>query len=267
MKKYLSVYKISFIQEFAYKANFIMWRVRNVLQMFLVYFLWKSIYENGSQSYFGYTESQMLTYVFLVLIVRAFVLSSRAIDVSGEIARGDLANYLLKPVSFFKYYFTKDLSSKSLNFIFAFFEVIIMYLILKPPFFLQNNPVYLTGFIVAIVLAIVMYFILTMITSFVPFWIPEAAWGVNFMFTAIFIEFFSGAVFPLDILPETLYRILTYTPFPYLIYFPIQIYLGQLAYPIMLKGIVVMAVWIGILLLSMNSLWNKGLKVFQVHGK
>jgi ABC-2 type transport system permease protein len=209
----------------------------------------------------------MLTYVFLVLIVRAFVLSSRAIDVSGEIARGELANYLLKPISFFKYYFTKDLSSKSLNLIFAFFEIIILFLILKPPIYLQTDTFFLVGFMIAVVLAIVMYFILTMITSFVPFWIPEAAWGVNFLFTAIFVEFFSGSIFPLDILPEAFYTGVSYTPFPYLIYFPIQIYLGQVNLSAMLRGFTVMMVWIGVLVILMNSLWLKGLRVFQAHGK
>ena len=237
------------------------------MQMFLVYFMWATIYSNGSVNYFGYTESKMLTYVFLVLIVRAFVLSSRAVDVSGEISRGELSNYLLKPISFFKYYFTKDLASKSLNLIFAFFEIIVLYLLLKPPIYLQSDAFILVGFLVAVGLAMVMYFILTMLTSFVPFWIPEAAWGVNFLFTAIFVEFFSGSVFPLDILPAAFYTGVSYTPFPYLVYFPIQIYLGQLSPALMLKGFTVMMVWIGFLVLLMNSIWIKGLRVFQVHGK
>jgi len=115
MKKYFSVFKISFQQEFVYRLNFIMWRLRNVMQIFLVFFLWDTVFSDPKRVVFGYDREKILTYVFAILIVKAFVLSARAVDVAGDIARGDLTNYLLKPVSYFKYWFTRDISSKSLN--------------------------------------------------------------------------------------------------------------------------------------------------------
>lgn len=122
MKKYLELFKISFQQEFVYRLNFIMWRVRNVLQIFLVFFLWDTVFSNSQRVVFGYDRAKILTYVFGLVLVRAFVLSARAVDVGGEVARGDLSNYLLKPISYFKYWLTRDLSSKALNLIFAVFE-------------------------------------------------------------------------------------------------------------------------------------------------
>ena len=93
MKKYWSVFKISFVQEFAYKANFIMWRVRNVFQIFIVFFLWDSIFADPGRELFGYNRAQILTYVFGIIVVKAFVLSARAVDVAGEIGDGRLTNY------------------------------------------------------------------------------------------------------------------------------------------------------------------------------
>src|SRR4030042_569121 len=95
MKKYLSVFKISFQQEFAYRVNFIMWRVRNVTQLFLVFFLWDTVFSAQGKVIFGYDKTRILTYVFGLLIIRAFVLSARAVDVAGEVANGDLSNYLI----------------------------------------------------------------------------------------------------------------------------------------------------------------------------
>ncbi|HJX46074.1 MAG TPA: ABC-2 family transporter protein, partial [Patescibacteria group bacterium] len=132
MKKYLSVFKISFQQEFAYRVNFIMWRVRNVTQLFLVFFLWDTVFSAQGKVIFGYDKTRILTYVFGLLIIRAFVLSARAVDVAGEVANGDLSNYLIKPVSYFKYWLTRDLSSKALNLIFAAFETTALFFILKP---------------------------------------------------------------------------------------------------------------------------------------
>jgi len=177
VNKYLQVFKISFQQEFVYRVNFIMWRVRNVLQIFLVFFLWDTIFSDPGRVVFGYDRARILTYVFGLLIVRAFVLSARTIEVSGEVARGDLSNYLLKPLNYFKYWLTRDISSKTLNLAFAAVEAFILYLILKPPFFIQENLLSLGFFLIAIISAMFIYFVLVFIISAVPLWIPEAGWG------------------------------------------------------------------------------------------
>src|SRR3989344_5901660 len=158
MNKYLQVFKISFEQEFAYRLNFIMWRVRNVLQIFVVFFLWDTIFSFRESTLFGYDRDRILTYVFGLIFVKAFVFSARAQDVSGEIARGEIINYLLKPVNYFKYWLTRDISSKALNLAFATVEFGILYLILKPPLFFQTNPIIILLFLVSIILAMSTYF-------------------------------------------------------------------------------------------------------------
>lgn len=267
MGKYLQIFKISFQQEFAYRVNFVMWRVRNVLQIFLVFFLWDTVFSDPSRTVFGYDRSKILTYVFGLILVRAFVLSARAVDVAGEISRGDLSNYLIKPINYFRYWLARDLSSKALNLIFAIVEASLLYFILRPPFFIQTDLVSIIGFLVLVCLAMFIFFVLLFITSSVPFWIPEAGWGVHFLITVVILEFFSGALFPLDVLPQNLQNILYLLPFPYLIFFPLQVYLGKLSGLIMLKGIVISFFWAIFLWFLMKLIWKKGLKVYQAYGR
>ncbi len=267
MKKYKQVFKASFAQEFAYKTNFVMWRVRNVFQIFLVFFLWDTIFSDPSKQLFGYDRSAILTYVFGLLIVKAFVLSAKATAVAGEISEGKLSFYLLKPINYFKYWLTRDLSSKSLNLVFAAVETTLLYLVLKPPFFLQTNLGFILAFLASIVLAIIIYFVLIFIVSFIPFWWPEVAWGGHFLITVVVIEFLSGALFPLDILPQGLQSVLSYTPFPYLIFFPLQVYLGKISGALLIKGIMVASFWAFFLLFIMKRLWYKGLRVYEGHGQ
>src|SRR3972149_9535968 len=193
MKRYLAVFKISFAQEFVYRLNFIMWRFRNVVQVFLIFFLWDSIFSSPGKVVFGYDRSKILTYIFSLFVVKSLVSSSRSVDIAGDISRGDLTNYLLKPVSYFKYWFTRDISSKSLNLLFAAVEFSLLYLILKPPFFFQTNPLSLIAFVVSIAVAIFIFFTLLFIVSAVPFWAPGMGWGVHFLVTVIIVEFLSGS--------------------------------------------------------------------------
>lgn len=267
MEIFLSIFKISFAQEFAYRLNFIMWRVRNVLQIFLVFFLWDTVFADQGRVVFGYDREKILTYVFGLLIVRGIVLSSRSIEVAGEISRGELGNYLIKPLNYFKYWLSRDLSSKALNLIFAIFETTALFFILKPPFFLQTNPISIIGFVIAIMSAIFIYFVLLFITSSVPFWMPEAGWGIHFVVTVVAVEFLSGALFPLDVLPAVIQNIINLTPFPYLIFFPLQVYLGKITGLAILKGVFISFFWAVALWFAMNFIWKKGLKVYQEHGR
>lgn len=267
MKKFVSIFKISIQQEFAYKLSFIMWRVRNVMQILVFFYLWNAVFENRSGDFLGYNQEKIFTYALALLIIRAIILSSRSADVSSQIARGDISNFLIKPVNFFKYWMTRDLSSKLLNIIFGVLEMTILVILLRPNLFLQTNIIYILFSILSIVIAIIIFFSISMITSFIPFWFPELAWGSQFLFIVVITEFLSGSYFPLDVLPNTIYKILKFTPFPYLVFIPIKIYLGSLNYQEVFSSLVIGTVWCFILFVIMKKVWFKGLKIYEAVGR
>ena len=265
--RYLAVFTISFKQEFAYRLNFIMWRVRNVLQIFVTFFLWNAIFYTQDRVVFGYDRGKILTYVFGLIFIRAIVLSSRSIDVAGDISRGDLNNYLVKPINYFLYWLTRDISSKFLNVIFAVGEAFLLFIILRPPFFLQTNIIQLVTFLCALIFAILIYFILLFMVNSIPFWAPELGWGGHFLVSVVIVEFLSGAMFPIDVLPLVFQKILYLTPFPYLIFFPIEIYLGKIQGLMLVKGLTISLFWIIALWFLMKKIWDKGLKAYQAYGR
>lgn len=267
LAKYLALFKISFQQEFIYRLNFIMWRLRNVVQIFLVFFLWSTIFSDPTRQIFGYDKGKILTYVFGILILKAIVFSSRTIDIAGEISRGDLTNYLLKPINYFRYWFTRDLSSKGLNLIFAFFETLILFLILKPPFYWQASPLILLVFFLSVIVAVILFFELLLIVNMVPFWAPESGWGAQFLFMGIIVEFLSGAIFPIDVLPELIQKILHFLPFSYLLFFPLQVYLGKINLNLIFSGVVISFFWLIALSFIVRFIWNKGLKKYAAEGR
>lgn len=266
MKKYLSVFKISFQQEFAYRINFIMWRVRNVLQIFLIFFLWDTVFADPGKVVFGYNRSQILTYVFGILIMRSVVLSARSVDVAGDVSSGRLTNYLIRPVSYFKYWFTRDLSSKALNLSFASIEFILLFVLLKPPFFFQTNFLSLVLFILSLGIAVAIFFLLLSLFSMFSLWHPEQAWGPSFLLL-IFVEFLGGGVFPLDILPAAVQRGLYFTPFPHLLFIPLQTYLGQIDMATSIKSIFLASMWLGFLFVALKKVWSSGLKIYKSEGR
>lgn len=267
MRKYWQIFKISFEEEFAYKVNFIMWRVRNVFQIIINFFLWSTIFSNPTTIIFGYDRAKILTYIFALMIVRAIVLSARAVDVSSDVAEGNLSNYLVKPLSYFKYWFTRDIASKALNLGFAAVEFTALFLILKPTFYFQSDPYVLLAFLISIGIATLIYFCILFLVSAVPFWAPELGWSAQFLVTIVIIEFLSGSFFPIDILPAALQKVVMALPFPYMIFFPVQVYLGKITGAAQIQGFLISAVWLGVLWVSMKYVWSKGLKVYQAIGR
>src|SRR3989344_1591031 len=129
--KYLAVFKISWEQGLIYRLNFVLWRVRSVLQLLLAYFIWWTVFQS-SESVFNYSQSQILTYIMVSALIRAIILSSRVIDVAGQINEGSIVNFLVKPLGFINYYFARDLADKLLNIAFIILEIILFFILLKP---------------------------------------------------------------------------------------------------------------------------------------
>ena len=103
--------------------------------------------------------------------------------------------------------------------------------------------------------------------SSIPFWAPELGWGSHFLVTVVVVDFLSGSLFPIDVLPSALQKFLLLTPFPYLLYVPVQIYLGKIFGPALFEGMIVSLAWLIILWYSLKFIWNKGLRVYQAFGR
>ena len=73
-------------------------------------------------------------------------------------------------------------------------------------------------------------------------------------------------MFPLNILPPTVGEFLSYTPFPYLLFFPVSIYLNQVTGPALYRGLLIQAFWIGVAFLLAKMVWHRGIKKYGAVG-
>lgn len=247
-----------------YRLNFVLWRVRVVMQLLVTYFLWWAIFSER-QDFFGYTQSMILTYILLSSLVRTIVLGTTTMEIGNVINQGDLSNYLIRPIKFLRFYLAQDVADKLLNLSFAVIEVTVLFLILRPQIFIQTNPMYLILTMLAIVIATVLYFYFSFLLGLLGFWTPDI-WAPRFL-SFVIMEFFAGGLFPLDILPKPLFLVSQSLPFFYFIYFPLKVYLGQLSMPVIAQGLLVGGFWVGGLWLVSNFTWKKGLRVYTAEGR
>lgn len=248
---------------FAYRLNFILWRVRVIVSILISFFLWQTIFKTKSQV-FGYQQSQMLTYILLITFLNGIVLSTQTFRVAEEINLGTLSNFLIRPFSYFGYVMSRDISDKIVNTFFSIFEIIFLIIILHPPIFVQTSVYWLGLFFVTFILAALLFFEIGMMLSIIGFWSRDT-WAPRFIFF-ILVTFLAGTYFPLDILPKPIYSFLQFLPFTYLIFFPLKIYLGQMDSFFLLRGLGIMISWIILMSVILRYSWRRGLKIYTAEG-
>ncbi|MDP2649602.1 MAG: ABC-2 family transporter protein [bacterium] len=264
MKKYFQVIRNTWLEMTTYRLNFVMWRIRVVLQILTMYFLWLALIP-ANMTLFGYSQSLMLTYILGTSLITSIVFSSRTQEIGENINSGDLSIFLIRPINYFYYWFSRDIGDKLMNTLFSITELFLLFIILHPPFFIQTKLLYLLLAFTSILLGVLLYFLFGSLLGLIGFWSPEV-WGPRFIF-AIIMSFFAGGLFPLDILPKSIFNLFQFLPFPYLLYFPLRIYLGKSSNLEILTGFAISLFWIFILYKTLLFVWKKGLKVYSAEGR
>lgn len=260
MQPYATIFALTVKEYSVYRLNFILWRVRRFVQLLIIFLLWYAVFD--TRAYFGsYPKFEFLSYILFSNLISNFVFGTRTYDIAGEINDGKIINILLKPVSFFKYYLTRDLADKTINTVFAFIEVFIIIIVFKITLF---APVNIPIFMLFLVNGVFIAFFTNLMLSFIGFWTTET-WAPQFIFFVI-LNFLTGSFFPLDILPPILYKLLLLTPFPYFFYIPTKILTGS-SISIFSFEMVISFAYLVIFLRLSQYMWRKGNISFSFWGR
>ncbi len=263
MKKYWFVFSIYWQEGLSRRASFIVERFRALVVLVSFYYFWSALLKNRTH-FAGYDRTQMITYVLGMNVLKSIVFATRTEEIASEINHGRLSSYLLKPVNFMVYTLSRDLAEKSINLVSSIIEVLGLILIfhvkLQWPADIQSWFLFLGS----VVGATWLYFILSFMTGCWGFWTAES-WGPRFLLE-LFLEFTAGAFFPLDVLPKLAQQIIKTFPSPYLVFFPLQIFLGKLNSAQIINGFIAQVFWIAAISCLARWVWSKGMKNYSAVG-
>jgi len=260
MRKYWQIFVTTIKEYFAYRLNFVLWRLRMFISLIVTFFLWVAVFQKNL-NFANYDKTQLLSYILYANLVYNFVLGTRTVDVAAEINDGSIINTILKPVSLFRFYLVKDLADKLINIAFSLFEIFLVVYFFKVQLVVPKN---LLIFLFFFVSGIFTSFFISLLLSFIGFWTTEV-WAPRFIFLMM-VSFLSGAYFPLDALPKPIYYLLLLTPFPYLFFLPTKVLLGKIDQTIFFQA-VMSCVWLILSYIIAKQMWKKGNKNFSFWGR
>lgn len=259
MKKYLSIAKCSLQVKIAYPATTIIDILISLISLILMLNLWGTIYA-GQSVISGYTWEEMIAYLVIVFVINTD--SNSEYRCAKKIMNGSIAMTLTRPLSHNKNTMTEIGSSiaftTSINLVIAF----IILLFLGNGFFALD--LRLLFFIISFINALLIKYLVVYIASLSSFWTHNVQ-GVMWTRVAI-VNFFSGALVPIEFFPQWLKSICEILPFQTIIHTPTFIYLGKSDYFDMLYLLLYQFLWIFIFYLAVKVVYHNGLKKLTIYG-
>lgn len=263
MSKYLYAYTLSLQNVLQLRATLLMDRIGGVAILATLYFFWSALVpERGT--FLGYDRAQMLTYVLMMNLLRSFVFTGRGWNLVQEISSGRISGYLLRPLDYRGYSLALDMAQKTVHLGAALLEVSVLVWLLDVPLYVPARAETWALFAAAAALSSLVFFFLEFAVSSFAFWTSESA-GPLFCFE-LFLQFAAGTFFPLDVLPAALRAALELTPFPYMVFLPIQIYLEKVPAAQAMSVLGVQTFWLAAAMAASGWVWKRGLAVYSAEG-
>ena len=267
MRKYLHVFAIGIQNTLVYRVNFLFRAAFGLIPLAGTLYVWRAIYggkEAGAQIS-HYALSGMVSYYLLVTFVDA--LTAVAEDdwqIAADIKDGNISQFLLKPLDYLAYRLCLYISGRAIYTTVALVPVAIFTFVLREDFVWAASPAAVGLFALSVVLAGLLQFFIAYLMALLAFWVLDVS---TFIFIQFAFEYLaSGHLFPLDILPAWLAQLLKLTPYPYLCYFPVSIYLGRVTGAELWQGLAIQTAWVLLGYALARYVWSRGIRKYSAVG-
>ena len=265
MRKYLHVLNIGIQNQLVYRVNFLFRACFGLLPLFATISLWRTVYSGQEGNVGAYTLAQMISYYLVVTIVDMFTaVSEDDWQIAADIRDGNISQFLLKPIDYLKYRLCLFLAGRAIYTAVALVPTALFILVQREYFVAPADLATVGWFMLSIVLTALLQFFMSYAMALLAFWVLEVS---TFIFILYAFEYIAGGhLFPLDILPPMLARVLAFTPFPYQLYFPVSIYVGKATGAALYQGMVIQFLWVVAAYLFARFMWSRGIRKYSAVG-
>ena len=268
VQKYFHALSIGFQNNLTYRFNFLTRTLFGFIPLTAIIMLWRTIYEGkpaDAATVGSYTLRQMISYYLIVTIVDALTaVNEDDWQIAGDIKDGNISQFLLKPVDYLWFRFCLFLAGRVTYLMVAFVPLALFIFWLRDYFVLPADFLTLGLFLCSVLLTALLQFFLSYTMAMLAFWVLEVSTFIFILYAFEYIA--SGHLFPLDILPPTIERVLFFTPFPYQLYFPVSVYMGKITGAELTRGLLIQAGWVLFAYGLARFAWHRGIKKYSAVG-
>lgn len=265
-RKYRKVFRIALIERLTYRSDFLLATFLRLLPMVTTILLWTAVYRGSNQTELsGFNLQEMIAYLLLVHISRMFSsMPGLAGGIALDIREGTLKKYLLQPIDMLHYLVTYRVAHKFAYIATSFLPYAALFIACHNYFTHLPDLMTFIAYFVSLLLAFLVGFYFEACIGMVGFWLLEVT---SLLYIVNTLNYFvSGHMFPIDLLPNDLVRILKLLPFQYMAYFPAAVFLGKVQGNALWQGLLAELAWVVILFVLARLLFRIGLRRYSAYG-
>ncbi len=266
MGKYLQVLRIGIQNTLVYRVNFLFRAAVGLVPLTGTLYLWEAVYAGkGGTQVGGYALSQMISYYLLVTLVDAFTaVAEDDWQVAADIKDGNISQFLVRPIHYLAYRFWLYLSGRAVYTAVALVPVGLFLFCMREHLVAPSSGLAAAAFVASVGMAAMLQFLIACTMALLAFWVLDVS---TFIFIQFALEYIaSGHLFPIDILPGWLAGALMLTPYPYLLHFPVAVYLGRVDGGELGRGMAMQAAWVAIAFVLLRTVWARGVRRYSAVG-
>jgi ABC-2 type transport system permease protein len=252
-------------ERLAYRGDFILGTTMRFLPIVTQIFLWSAVFA-GANSMVGYTRGDIVAYYLLTMVSRAFSsMPGLASSIARQIREGEIKKFLIQPIDLIGFNLLARMGHKLVYYGVAIIPFSAVFYVCGD-FFPREWPSgeLWAAFVISLVLSFALGFFLEICLGLCGFWTLEIS-SLLFVYM-LFNFFFSGHMFPLEILPEPWRTWVGWMPLKYLAYFPAAVFLQKIPPEQLWQEMALMGVWTLFFIFLSRRLMHAGFRRYSGYG-
>lgn len=262
MRTFLALTQLSVQRQFTYRAAAMAGLATNFFFGLLRAAVMVALYGSLDQVN-GLTLQDAITFTGLSQASIAYLSLFGWLEIVYSVNSGQVGADLLKPMSYFGFWMAQDLGRSAVNFLLRALPIMAFYALVYDITYPTSAGQWV-ALGVSIFLAWITSFSWRFLINLSAFWSPNAVGFCRLFFAASW--FLSGFFMPLSFFPDWFQRLCYATPFPQMVYTPIEIYLGQLSSAQTVQALSTQVVWIFALVVMGQLTLMAGVRRLVVQG-
>lgn len=262
MGKYVEMIRIRFLMMLAYRTNYYSGILIYSINIGAYYFLWTAIY-GGKQSIEGMSVTQMVTYIAVAWMARAFYFNNIDNEIAQEIKEGKVAVEMIRPYNYLTMKTMQGLGEGIFRLLFFSLPGMVIVVVIFPLELSANLDTWLY-FGLSIILSFIVNSQINLLTGIMTFFI----FNISGLLHAkrVVIDLFSGLLLPISFYPLWAQGIMAFFPFQAISYIPSMIFTEGFSGNEIFHALIFQAIWALVLLVPIQVLWIIARKKLVVQG-
>ena len=266
MHKYLSFFRLSFMQGLQYRTAALAGMVTQFAWGFLEIMVFQAFFQ-AEPGAFPMTISATASYIWMqqafLALFATWMMDNGIFD---AIARGNISYSLCRPIRIYNMWFSQSAAARVSRAVLRCFPILIVAAILPKPYGIAKpaSAWHFGLFLITLILGLLVTVAFSMFV-YVSTFFTLSPQGVRIVFTSM-ADFFAGAIIPLPFFPPKWQMVLELLPFASMQNVPLRIYSGIWTVGLPARVVFLHILWVALLVRGGCVLWGVAEKKVTIQG-